>query len=106
MAALLDGLVRALAPIAPHLAEDAWQNLPHSAPAASVFQAGWRHPPEEWGSLSGADQDLCKALLAIRAEANQVRVPTTGSLLAALQGWSQGASGTSSSGCTYQSGAA
>ena len=31
LAALLDGLVGALAPIASHLAEDAWPHLPHTA---------------------------------------------------------------------------
>ena len=38
LAALLGGLCSALAPIAPHLAEDAWQNLPFAASAPSVFQ--------------------------------------------------------------------
>ena len=38
LAALLDGLVRGVAPMAPHLAEDVWQNSSHAAPA-TVLQA-------------------------------------------------------------------
>ena len=41
----VQGLLPALAPMVPHLAEDAWQSLPWAAPATSVFQAGWFEPP-------------------------------------------------------------
>lgn len=43
MAAILGGMLSALAPMAPHLAEDAWQNLPYPAPAQSVFQVRLPH---------------------------------------------------------------
>ena len=43
----------------------------------SVFQAGWQSPPEEWGQLSTDSRDLCQALLAICAEANQVCCSTS-----------------------------
>lgn len=38
LAALAMRLLPALAPVLPHMAEDAWQHLPWPAPAASVFQ--------------------------------------------------------------------
>ena len=37
LAALLGGLLPAIAPVLPHMAEDAWQALPYAAPAESVF---------------------------------------------------------------------
>ncbi|KAI8473275.1 MAG: tRNA synthetases class I-domain-containing protein [Monoraphidium minutum] len=40
-AAVLQGLLSALAPVTPHMAEDAWLNLPWARPSDSVFQAGW-----------------------------------------------------------------
>ena len=73
MSHLADGLIRAVAPVAAHLAEDAWQNLPFQSSAASVFQAGWQAPQADWSSLSEQDQADCRALLAVRAETNQVR---------------------------------
>lgn len=51
LAAMLHGVLAVLAPLAPHLAEDAWLNLPYKAPAGSVFQAGWAAGDEAWGSL-------------------------------------------------------
>ncbi len=60
------GLLPALAPIVPHLAEDAWQALPWAAPRASVFQAGWCAPPPEWGSLPEAQAAAFRVLLLIR----------------------------------------
>ena len=38
LAALAARLLPALAPVLPHMAEDAWQHLPWPQPAASVFQ--------------------------------------------------------------------
>jgi isoleucyl-tRNA synthetase len=38
---VLDVLLAAVAPIMPHMAEDAWLNLPYEKPAKSVFQHGW-----------------------------------------------------------------
>jgi isoleucyl-tRNA synthetase len=40
LAALAARLLPALAPVLPHMAEDAWQHLPWPQPAASVFQVG------------------------------------------------------------------
>ena len=39
LAALLEGLLPAIAPVLPHMAEDAWQAVPYPKPADSVFQA-------------------------------------------------------------------
>ena len=39
LAAALDSLLPALAPILPHLAEDAWLAMPWPTPTKSVFQA-------------------------------------------------------------------
>ena len=48
---VLDVLLAAIAPILPHMAEDAWQNLPYQVGTTSVFQAGWPksepHPPHK-----------------------------------------------------------
>jgi isoleucyl-tRNA synthetase len=48
---VLDVLLAAIAPILPHMAEDAWQNLPYKVGTTSVFQAGWPksepHPPHK-----------------------------------------------------------
>ena len=90
MAHVVDGLTRAVAPVAPHLAEDAWQNLPFPQPKASVFQAGWRAPPGEWGSLSEQDLGACRALLAVRAETSQVCSKLGGSRLFGEQQGSRG----------------
>ena len=49
--ALLKGLLAVLAPLAPHLAEDAWLSLPYSKPAESVFQAGWPAFDVKWQSF-------------------------------------------------------
>lgn len=38
MAAMLEGLLAAIAPVVPHMAEDAWSHLPYAKSAKSVFQ--------------------------------------------------------------------
>lgn len=69
--ALLRGMLPIIAPLLPHMAEDAWQCLPYQAPAVSIFQAGWHSVPEEWREMSEAELTTWKAVLAIRAEVNQ-----------------------------------
>jgi isoleucyl-tRNA synthetase len=44
----LENLVRAIAPILSHMAEDIWQFLPYSTPYKSVFEAGWVNIASEW----------------------------------------------------------
>ena len=93
-AAVLRGLLSALAPVVPHTAEDAWQALlkPLAAGAGaaaggeagaagggggggvlhdSVFSAGWADPPAEWSEGCGeAERARWQALLRLRAAVN------------------------------------
>ncbi len=48
MAIILENLVRAIAPVLCHMAEDIWQNLPYEKPFKSVFEAGWVKLNPEW----------------------------------------------------------
>jgi len=48
IAAVLENLARAIAPVLCHMAEDIWQNLPYQPASKSVFQAGWVNLPDEW----------------------------------------------------------
>ncbi len=62
----MQGLLPVLAPLVPHLAEDAWQNLPWAPSERSVFQAGWFAAPDAWRSLPRDTLDVFRALLALR----------------------------------------
>ncbi|GBF91728.1 isoleucyl-tRNA synthetase [Raphidocelis subcapitata] len=53
-AVVLQGLLSALAPITPHMAEDAWLNLPWPRPSDSVFQSGWSAPGTAAAGAAGA----------------------------------------------------
>lgn len=44
----LEHLVRAIAPVLSHMAEDIWQFLPYSTSYKSVFEAGWVKAKPEW----------------------------------------------------------
>jgi isoleucyl-tRNA synthetase len=44
----LENLVRAIAPILSHMAEDIWQFLPYATPYKSVFEAGWVKLDSKW----------------------------------------------------------
>lgn len=69
---LLGGLLPLVAPLAPHMAEDAWRALPHSAGPQSVFEAGWARVPDEWRSFPEGDLAVWQAVLSIRGEVNQL----------------------------------
>jgi isoleucyl-tRNA synthetase len=64
-------LVRAIAPIMPHLAEDVWQNLPFQytledgSPATFVFDLKWPEKNEEWLSVPRDDVDLLSVILEV-----------------------------------------
>ena len=75
MAAIAKGMLAALAPILPHLAEDAWQSLPSSytAPHASVFLAGWPESDSAWKTLPEDNIATAVALKSIRDHVNIVR---------------------------------
>lgn len=61
-----------MAPVLPHLAEDAWQNLPFPRPTISVFEAGWAAVPAEFRLADGEVASTWDALLALKDQANQV----------------------------------
>ena len=74
LAATLKGLLSALSPILPHLAEDAWQNLPEgfTGGQVSVFQAGWQTPEDAWRSVSEDNVATAASLKLIRDHVNTV----------------------------------
>lgn len=71
LAHLLQTLLPLMAPILPHMAEDAWQALPYAKPTASVFQAGWPAPQGAWKQAADVDAPW-NALLQLRTEVNGV----------------------------------
>ncbi len=58
----LQGLLPCVAPLLPHLAEDAWDNLSWSVPTKSVFQAGWLQLSADWTSLAQVRHALTQEL--------------------------------------------
>ncbi|KAL3685804.1 hypothetical protein R1sor_003826 [Riccia sorocarpa] len=78
LSALLLSLVRVIAPIVPHTAEDVWQNLPfqyegsRGVVAETVFEAAWPKMEENWRSLSQTDVKFWTVLLSVRDEVNRV----------------------------------
>jgi len=71
---VLETLLSAIAPILPHMAEDAWQNLPWDAPSTSVFQAGWTdidfapRRAQEWEAVRAFRDDVNKCMDAARVD--------------------------------------
>ncbi len=66
----LENLVKAIAPVLCHTAEDIWQYLPYKTPYKSVFEAGWVQIEEDW-----LDPDLgefWEALRQLRTDVNKV----------------------------------
>lgn len=66
----LENLVRAIAPVLCHMAEDIWQYLPYEKPCRSVFEAGWVQLDEHWKQPELADR--WQRLRLIRTEVNKV----------------------------------
>lgn len=68
-------VLKTLAPITPHMSEDAWRCLPDKSKddKLSIFESGWPKLPEEWTKEFGPndvqDWDL---LLRLRAQVNKV----------------------------------
>ncbi len=50
LAIALDNLVKAIAPVLCHMAEDIWQFLPYETPHKSVFEAGWFNLNSQWAN--------------------------------------------------------
>jgi isoleucyl-tRNA synthetase len=66
----LENLVKAIAPVLCHLAEDIWQFLPYEKQTESVFQAGWVKLDPQWQQPELA-QTWVK-LRQLRTEVNKV----------------------------------
>eukprot|EP00899_Mesostigma_viride_P024627 jgi/Mesvir1/5349/Mv15438-RA.1 len=68
LTAVLSCLLRTLAPLTPHMAEDIWSKLPFPASqldgdedseaGASVFEGGWAVVRPEWGSMPAEEVEL------------------------------------------------
>ncbi|KAM1304406.1 hypothetical protein ACFX1X_022182 [Malus domestica] len=78
LSALLLSVVRVIAPILPHLAEDVWQNLPFQytdeggSAAEFVFESRWPALNNTWLSLSKEETDFWEKVLELRTEVNKV----------------------------------
>ncbi|KAL6754613.1 tRNA synthetases class I-domain-containing protein [Haematococcus lacustris] len=86
---LLRGLLACLAPIAPHMADDAWQAAPQALQAGrlSVFQGGWAQSEPQWSEGLGADEARTwAALRTIRDAVNMTmeKARSAGSIGASL----------------------
>lgn len=68
---MLQGLLCSMAPVLPHMAEDAWQNLPYAKPSPSVFTAGWAKVPASF-TVDAATEAAWTTVLAVKEEANKV----------------------------------
>ena len=71
---LLTGILPIIAPLTPHMAEDAWQNLPYEAPTTSVFMNGWTSAAADKSRwvVDEQTEGVWKSVLAIRDEVNQL----------------------------------
>ncbi|KAK7387905.1 hypothetical protein VNO78_22703 [Psophocarpus tetragonolobus] len=90
LAAHLLSIVRIIAPILPHLAEDVWQNLPFQfitedgSIAEYVFESRWPISNERWLALPVEEINFWENILELRTELNRVlEVARTGKLIGA-----------------------
>lgn len=70
-------IVKVIAPILPHLAEDVWQNLPFPSAedgsiAKFVFESKWPALNEKWLSFPNEEIDFWGKILEMRTEVNKV----------------------------------
>ncbi|CAK7333191.1 unnamed protein product [Dovyalis caffra] len=78
LAAHLLSIVRVIAPILPHLAEDVWQNLPFQftvqdgSAAKFVFESKWPAPNGKWLAFPIEEIDFWRKILELRTEVNKV----------------------------------
>lgn len=70
LAAAIEALAKAIAPVLSHMAEDIWQNLPYPTEHKSVFQSGWVKLDPQWSQPSLVDR--WSQLRTIRQEVNKV----------------------------------
>lgn len=69
-AVALDCLVKAIAPVLSHLAEDIWQYIPYPTPYLSVFESGWVKLDPQWNNPELAAK--WSKFRQIRTEVNKV----------------------------------
>ncbi|KAJ1407648.1 Zinc finger, FPG/IleRS-type [Sesbania bispinosa] len=88
LAAHLLSIVRVIAPILPHLAEDVWQNLPfqytteYGSFAEYVFESRWPTLNQSWLALPVEEIEFWEKILELRTEVNRVlEVARTGKLI-------------------------
>ncbi|XP_011621916.2 isoleucine--tRNA ligase, chloroplastic/mitochondrial isoform X1 [Amborella trichopoda] len=78
LAAHLLCIVRVIAPILPHLAEDVWQHLPFQhmlqdgSIAEFVFESRWPDLNKQWLGIPAEEVDYWGKLLELRGEVNKV----------------------------------
>ncbi|XAR68415.1 Isoleucine--tRNA ligase [Bertholletia excelsa] len=78
LAAHLIAIVRLIAPILPHLAEDVWQHLPFQystedgSTAKFVFESRWPKLNDKWLAFPEEEIDLWQTILELRTEVNKV----------------------------------
>ncbi len=70
MAIALNLIVKAIAPVLCHTAEDIWQHLPYPVEQKSVFQAGWFELNSTWQQPELAEK--WQSLRQVRNEVNKV----------------------------------
>lgn len=70
LAAAIEALAKAIAPVLSHMAEDIWQNLPYPTEYKSVFQSGWVNLDPQWSQPELVDR--WSQLRTIRQEVNKV----------------------------------
>jgi len=70
LAAAIEALAKAIAPVLSHMAEDIWQNLPYPNNHTSVFQSGWVTLDPQWSQPELVDRWI--PLRTIRQEVNKV----------------------------------
>ncbi|CAI5466670.1 unnamed protein product [Closterium sp. Yama58-4] len=70
----LTAFLAAIGPVLPHMAEDAWQNLPSNfpRPVPSIFQMPWPKPEADWLSFGDAELATWATLIELRSEVNKV----------------------------------
>ncbi|KAM6545173.1 hypothetical protein CsatB_025909 [Cannabis sativa] len=78
LVAHLFSIVKVIAPILPHLAEDVWQNLPFQytkedgTVAEFVFESGWPARNQTWLSFPIEEVEFWGKVLELRTEVNRV----------------------------------
>jgi isoleucyl-tRNA synthetase len=74
VSAIVERLIAAIAPLTPHMAEEAYQALPYDKPdgAISVFTRGWPKRPEAWSRFPASEVAFWDSFLEIRDTVNKV----------------------------------